>query len=324
MIAIGTSAPGKVIVAGEYAVLVGAPAICMAVNVRARVRVCSNQGQHCAVTSPGFTDGEARFATLRDSGRTFPLLAAVVEELQAGAVKGLDLLLDTTGFSRGGAGKIGIGSSAALTVALAAALLRATGRQDGILNTAMAAHRRFQNGAGSGADVATSSAGGVIEYRMDEKTVQERNWPRGLSYRLFWSGVPADTLTRLNKFGAGAQREARATLVPGAEAVARTWRDGDAGSIMTALGEWTGSLQRFDTECGLGIFAAGHGDLSDLAASRGVVYKPCGAGGGDLGLALASDEEALAGFSDAASQAGFQALDLALDTAGLDIVDAAS
>jgi phosphomevalonate kinase len=41
-----------------------------------------------------------------------------------------------------------------------------------------------------------------------------------------------------------------------------------------------------------------------------VTYKPCGAGGGDIGIALATDADRPQGFGQAATQSGFTLLDL--------------
>jgi phosphomevalonate kinase len=55
------SAPGKIVLCGEYAVLWDAPAICMAVNRRALVRAdVSNDNCH-SITTPGYLDGKWRF-----------------------------------------------------------------------------------------------------------------------------------------------------------------------------------------------------------------------------------------------------------------------
>ena len=50
------SAPGKVILCGEYAVLDGAPAICMAVDRRARVEITEIDGDISDVSAPGYTN----------------------------------------------------------------------------------------------------------------------------------------------------------------------------------------------------------------------------------------------------------------------------
>ncbi|EIM03110.1 hypothetical protein UUC_07101, partial [Rhodanobacter denitrificans] len=53
-----------------------------------------------------------------------------------------------------------------------------------------------------------------------------------------------------------------------------------------------------------------HRALAALAARLGVAYKTCGAGGGDIGIALATDAARLQAFRRAASAAGFPVLDL--------------
>ncbi|EIL96926.1 hypothetical protein UUA_16568, partial [Rhodanobacter thiooxydans LCS2] len=51
----------------------------------------------------------------------------------------------------------------------------------------------------------------------------------------------------------------------------------------------------------------------------GVVYKTCGAGGGDIGIALATDTARLQAFRQAASAAGFPVLDLHPAAAGVQV-----
>ena len=59
--------------------------------------------------------------------------------------------------------------------------------------------------------------------------------------------------------------------------------------------------------------------MADAAASGSVVYKPCGAGGGDLGIVLATSESALDDFVEMASRSHFEKLDLAIDETGVDV-----
>ncbi len=58
MIDVKTSAPGKVVVSGEYAVLDGAPAICMAVNRRAHISITTTDNDYHSVLAPGFSEGQ--------------------------------------------------------------------------------------------------------------------------------------------------------------------------------------------------------------------------------------------------------------------------
>ena len=177
------SAPGKVVLCGEYAVLDGAPAIAMAVNRRASVTI--DAASDAGVTSLGLAgDTDTR------------LLDGVCDTL---AIDRPDaaIVLDSLAFADTPSGtKLGIGSSAALTVALVGALAPPGLGPIRLFETALAAHRRFQDGRGSGVDIAASSAGGLIEYRIDA-TPRSLAWPADLHYALLWSGIAASTTSRL-------------------------------------------------------------------------------------------------------------------------------
>ncbi len=320
MINVSASAPGKVFVAGEYAVLDGAPALCMAVNRRAQVSVTSSTENFHVVAAPGFSKDIGRFKSIADSANEYPLLAAVWTELQIETPDFLNIVLDSSGFVDIEGGKLGIGSSAALTVALTAALIRLAGERQNIRAAALAAHRHLQNGAGSGGDIACSLAGGMIEYRMHDNVSRVAAWPAGLYYGLLWSGVSADTRSQLDKLAHSDAQGTRAELGDAAEALAEVWGCGDAAKIMAALHHYGATLRRFDVDHKLGIFDAGHAALADNAESSGVVYKPCGAGGGDLGIAVSSDESALAAFVNAAQKQNFRRMDLTIDAVGV-VVD---
>jgi len=93
----------------------------------------------------------------------------------------------------------------------------------------------------------------------------------------------------------------------------------DLPDPVAALGAYVERLDALDQAAQLGIFTPAHRRLQRLAITAGVVYKPCGAGGGDIGAAFAADAAALEHFVDLARQDGF--LPLALETAshGLEV-----
>ncbi len=292
------SAPGKIVLSGEYAVLDGAPAICMAVNRRARARVCRAEGNTGLVAAPGFTgiSGEyrvrgGRIEWLRGAD-AFDLVDAVLQTL--GVAEPLDMTLDSGAFlDTASAAKLGLGSSAALCTALCAAMRGDTAVSD----CAARAHSRFQQGRGSGADVACSVHGGLIEYRMDGAQVTAPGWPEALSFRVVWTGTAAPTTAKLRRLQTADRHASRTALAEQSRYVAEAWGNGDAEALLAAYSRYVEVLRQFSNDHDLGVFDGGHDELSRAAEAVGVIYKPCGAGGGDVGIALSADSGRLEDFA---------------------------
>jgi phosphomevalonate kinase len=321
------SAPGKLILSGEYAVLDGAPAICAAIDRRAHVTLSVNAEDHHTVSAPGFSNQQGRF---RESdgelewltaGDDFTLLDDVWRAANARVSGGLSLVLDTSEFLDAGSGiKLGVGSSAALAVALAAALAELAGPGADVANIAFAAHRRFQGGHGSGADVACSITGGLIEYTVGEANSPRLSWPDGLACAVLWSGVAADTGGKLAHFEKREPLPSRTALVHSACGMAEVWRAGSAQAILDEYRSYLTALREFSIDHELGIFDAGHADLADAADAAGLVYKPCGAGGGDVGVVFADNAAAVVTFVETATAHDFRALNMNVDQSGVLVV----
>lgn len=295
------SAPGKIVLSGEYAVLWDAPAVSMAVNRRAVVSVSPSADGKCHLVTPGF-EGMARYR--------------VLDSLLGGERPAMRYTLDTSAFVEDGR-KTGIGSSAALTVALAAAINESTD----VMDEAMLAHHELQGGRGSGVDVATAMHGGLIEFTRGAGRVRSLRWPRGLEYRVIWTGVPASTEEKLAKLAAAATGPTRSALLLAAPRMRDAWRSGDADAVLAEYVPYIGALRQFSIDHGLGIFDAGHDALARTTRSPELVYKPCGAGGGDVGVVLGLDERAVRAFAAAAAGHGFRPLDMTFETAGVRVRD---
>jgi len=285
------SAPGKVVLCGEYAVLDGAPAVCMAVDRRARVSVGPAAGRDCAVRAPGFPGRSGRFRVEAgmprwiDGRQDFGVVDAVLAA-GARAPSACEIELDTRAFIDEETGtKTGIGSSAALVVALAAALEAS----EAVFELALAAHRKLQGGAGSGVDVAAAVRGGLVEYRMRGSQAGALAFPDGLAFRVVFSGVAASTARKLAALDARDRAPSREALSRAANEMAGAWRSGAAATVLDAYPAYVDALRRFDVDHRLGIFDAGHGRLTDTARREGLVYKPAGAGGGDVGILFGRD-----------------------------------
>ena len=349
------SAPGKLVLLGEYAVLEGAPAITMAVDRRASVRLVPRADAVCEARAPDVLDAPLRFALGADGLPDWRAAGAeaaklnlvdevlrglVDEQLGVAAGGGFDLALDTSSFfdvvgSR--RSKLGLGSSAALTVALASALVAQGGHADAAsdravwLNRLLGLHRKFQGGQGSGVDVATSLYGGVLAYRLpgDDGAPQASplRWPANLHCAFIWSGCSASTpkflsiLRDWRRLSASNESEYRArmdALTATAQAAVAAIDTADSAAFLGHARRYADDLRALGQASGVSIWSAEHEAIGAIAhAHDGVVYKPCGAGGGDVGVVFAMNPDSLAAAVAALAASGFANVPLAVDPTGL-------
>lgn len=331
MTIVRASAPGKAVLSGEYVVLEGAPAVCVALNRRVLVTLAENSRDTHCVTAPGLIPGEHRF-DVDDSGAlrwmdpadadVFRLFELVWRKFSVASQPGMSICIDSNVFMHAGSKqKLGLGSSAAVAAALGTALNAWSPGSADIAELVSVAHSDFQNGQGSGVDVATSLHGGVIQFSnrpaMSRTTLA---WPPGLYCRFFYSGTAASTAQQIERFHSiqhSAQaRQSKYDLKESAEAVAACWNGGDGSDLLQTIGTYVDALLRFSDDFHLEIFTAGHAEMVNLASKHDVVYKPCGAGGGDIGVAFATDEKLLGNFCNEAQALQFAALDVAPDWRG--------
>ncbi|MDR3416762.1 MAG: hypothetical protein P4L83_11300 [Nevskia sp.] len=352
MMDVAASAPGKLVLLGDYAVLEGATALVMAVNRRARVRITARAGGSCEVSAPEMgiaqaplligADGLPQWTGTPEQAAALRLVDQTLRGLQHEGLapppgRGFTLLLDTAEFfDRDGSGrsKLGLGSSAALTVALASAMAVFVGRGAAAANRRvwlehlLQLHRDFQGGHGSGVDVAAALIGGVISYRLLEGGTQPRfepvNWPEQVHSRFVWTGRSASTsnflerLAQWRRGGHGAEYASRMEqlgAISGAAAAALV--QGRGADFVASATAYAGALREFGAACGLEIFSPEHLQLTAIAAESGICYKPCGAGGGDFGVLFALEPDRLARVEQRVAAAGFRCVPLAADEQGL-------
>lgn len=312
------SAPGKAVLSGEYAVLHGAPAICMAVNHRATARITRQNKDWHTVSAPGYSSVEGRFLAAGAEPEwlqgedEYKLVDVAWRALDGCSDGGLAIELDTRAFFDHVSGvKLGLGSSAAMTVALTAAM----SRSNDVFGEASDVHRAFQAGSGSGVDIATSVHGGLLEYRMHDARTVQLSWPTGLDYRLVWTGVPASTAGKLVQFQGRSKKPSLDALLESAAGMAKAWRS--ASDVLAELPAYVEMLRQFSDDYDLGIFDAGHDKLVTEAQMAGLVYKPCGAGGGDIGILLGAHGEQLDEFLVGQPESRCRNLESRLETQGV-------
>jgi phosphomevalonate kinase len=332
------SAPGKLVLLGEYAVLEGAPALVLAVNRRARATLVPIGGDAWQILSPtlglearlrmdaaGVAWTAAPAAELAWLARLFARLP-FLQRMPACRVE-----LDSGSFhlDRGGARlKLGLGSSAALTVALLGALRALADLPAPSLAECVDAHRAIQQGRGSGIDIAASLRGGLSRFQRDADGavhVEALVLPERLRWRCVFSGKPASTAgmlatvaawQRRNPGGYGRRMHELATISSrGVDAVAHA----DAAAFLSSLHDYAQTLAGLGAASGADIASPAHRELGTIAAACGAVYKSCGAGGGDVGITFGVDDGGLREFEARAAQAGFPAIGMQTDPRGLTI-----
>ena len=155
---ITTSAPGSLMISGEHAVVYGHPAIVCAIDARVHITLTPADDGHIHIHS-ALGEYRAPAGLLHPDPRLRFVLACLERYPASGALHlTITSAIDPT---------LGLGSSAAVTVATLAALA-AHGQHDttpATLHAQALTIIRSLQGRGSGADLAASLWGGMIAYR---------------------------------------------------------------------------------------------------------------------------------------------------------------
>lgn len=322
-VAIRASAPGKLMLAGEYVVVErGVPALAVAVDKRMRVEIVPETRRNWVVTSPGLG--------LRDAPlKSVPVLAEVVARLPGIPSGGRIAIASELGE---GPDKPGLGGSAALCAAAFVGLWKVSGAEGPPdLEIAIAAHRAAQGGRGSGYDVATALAGGVTLFRPGTDGARARvealRWPSGLFAAVFRTGRGADTSELLGRMAAWREEDEPSyesciePLALETEAFIAAFAGGDVSRILDAAAQVQEELMTMDRIGELGILGGGQAQVLGIIEDSGAVGRTSGAGGGDCAWALSDDPEVLDRVARAASELGFQRLGVGLCGRGTSLGD---
>lgn len=267
---------GKVILVGEHAVVHGHAAI--AAGLKGGITVVASPGTgRLEVPAWSLT------ATADDGSAVGRALAAVLARFDARA---WDFSAEAAIPSRAG-----VGSSAALAVALARAAARATGREDeGLVAAAVADAEAVFHGTASGIDAAAAMSGAVGRFTRAEgwrpiRVLQPMTICVGLS------GRPRDTSAQV----AGVRRLCE--RLPAADGVlALLGRLADDAQEALGVGDVDGLGRILDTAHGLlAALRVSSPELDalvhDARAAGAVGAKLTGAGGGGAVIALAPGHE---------------------------------
>jgi phosphomevalonate kinase len=335
------TAPGKLILTGEYAVLDGAPALVLAVDRRV-------------------------VATRRTLPRgSSPFLVAVADEIarRLGAEHpatraALEIVVDSTAFYQG-TQKLGLGSSAAVTVAATALALAADHERVPLIDKALvleiasAAHATAQGprGArGSGADIAASVHGGVIAFQratpdriawpsdaaqagttmnIGSGTADRLTWPANVTLIPFFTGASADTPQLVAAVQTARERdrvavEAALAAIDKAsraacQACAMRAPEIASNALIAAISLAAHATDQLAAATGVPLVPGCVTAARALLARLGGTAKTTGAGGGDIGIAVLQRSEDVTTARRYLIEAGCQPLPLSVDTTGVDL-----
>ncbi len=333
------SAPGKLFLSGEYAVLWGGTARIAAVGPRTQafVRRRADREVH-VVLDEGRLVGHATHIGVGWGGEVpegFRFVARTLDEaLRAHGreVLGLELALAPSPMAPNGR-KLGLGGSARATVLAAEAVRFVLEEKFDALKLSLLAHGKAQGLKGSGGDVAAIYAGGIVRYRRyDVGPLAQASGTGALAAAL--AGSPAVDLWRLPSpkvhLSYAFTEQSASTRLLITEVERRLGEDGRAAFVAETDG-WGEVLERGILEGRFELIAeaterleallAGLGPLETepmrqivaLARTHGSAGKMSGAGGGDGCILFSPDEQAQRATLEALGSRGFYTFPLTLE-----------
>lgn len=333
---ITVSAPGKMILAGEWAVLEkNCP--CLVAAVDYRVKATIKESKSYLLTSKEI--GAKIFPVLFEeniffSGSFVPekmrsryfflehaylMTARYLREKKI--AKRIFALEIKSGFKNNRGGKLGFGSSAAVTAAAVAAILafhgvgiQSAAGQMTVFKLASLAHYLAQGKKGSCFDVAASTFGGLLLYEaFDQKEVLEnlargnlkdsvkKKWPSLIIKKLTWppclrlivgdSGQSASSpllISRFKKFRVRKEKIFHAVALKIRKVVLKLMgaiKTNDEKEILRLIRKNRRLLQELAKKAKINLETRKLKLMADSAESAGLAGKFSGAGGGDIGFA---------------------------------------
>jgi len=327
------AAPGKVTLVGEYGVRLGGPVLVAAIDryVRAHVHARDTLGISFSCESDGIPVTPVGEATPESR----LLLFASAINTTRGYLKSRNTTLDAlhveldTSEMRERDTHLGIGSSGAAAVAVAAALLGRAGlefdspaRRWDLLTLAAHTQSVALGAQASGSDVAAAAFGGLTIYRRGG-AVHHASLPEGISWAVVRSHGEARTGSMLFRIP-GDSGSTASDLDDLVREVARTAErvvdrlEDSAASFLEAVTEFREEVTRLGEETGALTLSPGMQAVIDAVSDFGVVAKPTPThGDADLGVLISDDPEALQAALNVCAEIDYRPLDLRPEPRGV-------
>ena len=321
---ISVKAPGKLYIAGEYAVVEnGYPAIIVAIDQYITANISESENNVGVIHSKQYENDKIEWVydnnqikPLNDNSSFNYVISAMktfetyVEELKINH-KLYNIDIDSNLNSEDGK-KYGLGSSAAVTVATIKALNELYGLHLSklkIFKLAAIAHLSIQ-GNGSLGDVAASSFGGWIAYssfdkdwlanQTNLKDMMEQSWPHlmiepltppsDLELLIGWTGTPASTSNLLKSVESSSNVDRyKQFLVKSKHCINKMingFKNKDIAVIKNQIKENRNIIIELASFTGIDIETSKLKRLCEIAEEYNGSGKSSGAGGGDCGIAI--------------------------------------
>jgi mevalonate kinase len=280
-------APGKIVLVGEYAIVEDCPAVVAAIARYAKAQFVPRRVEVSKLVAEVVRRAQVE-------------LGGLVTALPVGSVQ-----VDDEAFRCDGP-LVGLGSTAATSVAIVGALLEALGlpvgnRRSMVVAIATSGRRALGGRAGSGADLLAATYGGLVQISRTRGAAPRAfpiEPPSALHLVLF-SAPPSITPQRMAE---GVQSYAQLDPIgfegrTGAlRGLAKRFIDevnaGRSTGAIAAAGKYGDELAALGVAAEVPITNSAFDSVARLARALGGIAKPTGAGNGSLGVAMFATREA--------------------------------
>lgn len=313
-------------IAGEYAVLFDYPALVTAVDCRASTTLKASDALTVQGLGPAPVSVQKKgpdFIIQDEDNNDYRLFEYAFRHFFTDKhLPAIAIQTDTRRFFDAEGRKMGLGSSAAATVSLSAALLhflmQARPAPKTILEHALQIHQQLNDGVGSGVDVVASVVGGLIKFQKPDLNLRRLpHWvhPDWVIKSVFTgqNQITKTWVKEVQNWSVKQKQEAKQLFAQVNEATLMTlsaMENQQGTHLVAGVTKALEAMRGLGLATGLGVVAPAAEAIHQMAAALGGSAKPSGAGGGDICLAVLPAQKA-SEFDNSLKEKGFSPLNWA-------------
>ena len=322
------TAPGKVFLCGEYMAIEGGKATLLSVSRSAEISIEKIESSENRFITSALEkeflfqlNNRSEIEWIDESPGEYGLFLEIAIKVLGIKPLGVKLSINTDGFFESGI-KLGIGSSAAISVAITKAINKyfklKLDKQEQLYNS-LEVHNYFQNHIGSGLDVLSSFYGfPVIECSKDRNSFvwNQEKIPKEVIIKFVKGQTYSDTREMIKKYHLGKlehksffleiSKEMKETLTN----LSQAYRDNSPDQIINSIKRYSTLMIEMDSTFNIGVYSEIDKEISTLADKEGLIYKPSGSGGGDLGIIIGDNDSIISKFMDRLSKLRMKQIEL--------------